>query len=395
MSVPDVAALPDPAALESAASSFGTLGHQVVDAAGAIQASWQGLAAADVYGTPESAQVFRAPDRVVAIADLVKTSAASAKSALDTYATTVSGLIARRGALLDDQAALTKLDPETTEDYDHQESSLAGRISSFNQDLEQADSECAAALAALSSYDPSLVSRVLGVASGNPAGSVMGVGEAVLERYRRLLVPGANASAVDLATDLAKTELKSGGVEMAYDAAKGLYLPTNAINAAKGLPPITTEGWKSHAQLIWDAEASKGAIPMAAKVGGRALGAAGVVLTIGSQYDEQYQADKQAHPEWSDSQRAESATENAVVVGGLSAAGGLAGAAGGAELGAALGSIFPGPGTVIGGVVGGIAGGIIGSGIGEAVGHAVKDSVVDAAHGIGDGATKVWKGLFG
>ena len=98
------------------------------------------------------------------------------------------------------------------------------------------------------------------------------------------------------------------------------------------------------------------------------------------EYSNQYNSDLQAHPEWDDGDRVASATENAVIVGGATAAGGAGGAWAGAAAGAAIGSIFPGPGTLLGGIAGGVIGGVAGGWGGGEIGEGIKDT---------------WDGLFG
>ncbi|MDJ0347915.1 hypothetical protein [Cryobacterium sp. PH29-G1] len=150
-------------------------------------------------------------------------------------------------------------------------------------------------------------------------------------------------------------------------------------------PPPTSialpEGWKSKPFLTAVPDAA--APPSWLRTGGKVLGVAGAGTTVWGEYSNQYNSDLQAHPEWDNGARVASATENAVIVGGATAAGGAGGAWAGAAAGAAIGSIFPGSGTQIGGIgggVGGVIGGVARGWGGGEIGKGIKDT---------------WNGLFG
>lgn len=229
----------------------------------------------------------------------------------------------------------------------------------------------------------------------------MSVATDVLARWRRIVIVGE-----DVIPEAAITIPRPDGFHDGkpfWKSSSGLDLlspPRPELDIPKRLP--------GHSSFVGDPEISPGAIPEIAKIGGKVLGAAGVVLTLGGTWAGQWSKDEQAHPEWSEDRRVESAVTSTVIVGGTSVAGGAVGAVIGGAIGTAL---FPGVGSVVGAFVGGAIGGWVGgkgvemagdwlldkyndSGAANTVHSAVQggEHLVDQAK---DGVEHVWKGLFG
>lgn len=108
-----------------------------------------------------------------------------------------------------------------------------------------------------------------------------------------------------------------------------------------------------------------------AKVGGRALGAAGAVVAVGMMTSELSDISKRL--EKGEITKEEASKQKGGAIG--EAGGGVAGGLAGAAMGAAVGSVVPVVGTIIGGLIGGAlgawGGGVAGKAGGEAVGTSV------------------------
>jgi len=108
-----------------------------------------------------------------------------------------------------------------------------------------------------------------------------------------------------------------------------------------------------------------------AKVGGRALGAAGSVIAVGMMASELSDISKKL--EKGEITKEEASKQKGGAIG--EAGGGVAGGLAGAAMGAAVGSVVPVVGTIIGGLIGGAlgawGGGVAGKAGGEAVGTSV------------------------
>jgi hypothetical protein len=398
--------LPDAGTLDAAAGSMRTFGSSTTTAIDGVSTAWKGLAGADVYDTPERGTVLDAMHTPALIAAMIEQNAQSAASALATYASTLTALATRRTNLVADLAAFAAApapapDPASptgepsaadTAAATAKQQDLSSRVDHFNADADQADQDCADALGKLHKYDADTVSQFLEYVGGDTrSGLVIGLGsgvvEGTLERWRRILTVPASAVPVQLTVPPAADWVNG---RPAWNGPNGLLLTEPPAPKPFELGP----GVKGHSTFVGDPDVSLGALPKVAKVGGKVLGVAGVALTLGVAYDEQWTADAQSHPEWSTSRRVESATENTVIVGGTTALSGAAGAAVGAGVGAAIGTaIFPGVGTVIGGIIGGVGVGFAMSDFGQDLGNDIK--------GWYDGSAAqktvhhVWKDLFG
>ncbi|WP_432544754.1 hypothetical protein [Kineococcus sp. SYSU DK002] len=200
----------------------------------------------------------------------------------------------------------------------------------------------------------------------------LGLSQSLLEAYRKpsLVLPKAGLElGVDLSTLVGVVD-EFHGVPMVTTPG-GLLVPAGsaedpfvkALTARSqggdfhqpGKPTFVTEG--------------VGRPPGWARVGGRALGAAGAALTLYDSFAGQWEEDAALHPEYSTGQRIASASATTALEGGGAVAGGLAGA----YYGAMVGSLVPVPviGTVGGALIGGAIGSFAGSKAGKAAGTAV------------------------
>lgn len=376
------ATLPDAAAVSEASAAFSSIATQTTEATDAVATGWAGLSAPGVYQAPEADRVHVAMDAPKAVAEIVAGDVKQVQRVLDAYATVLTDLATRRATLLSDISshdtavrdaadAPADSDPDGTgaDALATAATDLAGRVRTFNADVEAADADCASGLRALAKYaGVTQIRNVVDAAAGNVSGTAIGLAEEATNRVRRLEI-AVETRSIETIKVLPVLEWK--GTSFATRPGSTFLIPEHTAQSyiTQPEPDVTT---KSRFSMVWDDGATKSALPKVAEVGGRALGVAGTVLTVGSAYADQYQEDSQTHPEWTEGEKQASATENAVFVGGGSAAGAWGGAIVGAEIGATIGSVFPGPGTAIGGIVGGIAGGIVGSGIGEDIGKAAK-----------------------
>lgn len=374
--------LPDASAVSEASAAFSAVATQMTDATEAVATRWAALSAPGVYEAPEAGRVHVAMDAPKSVAAIVAGDVKQIQRALDAYSTVLADLATRRATLLSDIGshdlvareaanAPADSDPDGTraDTLATAANDLAGRVRTFNADVEAADEECASGLRSLAKYaGVANIRNVVDTAAGEPSGTAIGLAEEATNRVRRLEVAVETRS---IETIKVQPVLEWKGASFAPRPGSPLLLPEHTAQSfiTQPEPDVTT---KDHFSMVWDDGATKSALPKIAEIGGRALGVAGTVLTVGSAYADQYQEDSQTHPEWSEGEKQASATENAVFVGGGSAAGAWGGAVAGAEIGATIGSVFPGPGTAIGGIVGGIAGGIVGSGIGEDIGKSAK-----------------------
>lgn len=426
ISTGDVQKLPDPTALEAAATALGTFGSHVVSRVESVSTEWNGLAAADVYQTPERDIVLGAMDNPALIAEMIKQNADFAKTALQTYATAVSGLQTRRTALLADIASANEAEQQAAQqpesggdeptptpspgaDPSTSAAHVRDLIATFNANATQADQDCADALGRLEKYSKTAVQAFVDVVGGSGVvgtgiGLSSSVAEGALERWRRIhVVP---ESSINVVLTIPMWDDMQNGV-------KYWKTPSGLLSPHPPTPPELqlTGPTSSHSTFVRDPDVSPGALPTWAKHVGKALGIVGAGLTLYSAGQDQWVEDEQEHPEWGTSQRVESALENAVIVGGSSVILGMAGASVGASLGATVGAaVGAGGGTVVlpvigtigvgalggavGGVVGGAAGGWAGGEAGEALGTWGKENFydgTDAQRWVRD----TWKKVFG
>ncbi|TFC27347.1 hypothetical protein E3O25_09525 [Cryobacterium sp. TMT1-3] len=368
--------LPDGAVLEGHGSALVKCADTLAESMTRAEGQWGGMSAA--YHAPESATVYSALATPRSIVDEIGQTTRSAQTALDNYSATLSTLKTQRSNLLLEITAFGNLDAEVTVDFGQIRSTLRADVARFNANAIAADEECASALGTLMRYQPLWGTSVFGAANSLPGGAVQGLAAELMARYRTLSVPtpGAVLPLVLRIDAIVPDEIIKG---VGYTRLpSGLLVKVGTLTSPLPTTIPLSEGWQSKPVLTGAPNAS--APPTWARTGGKVLGVAGVGLTVWGQYSDQYNSDLEAHPEWDDGDRVASATQNAVIVGGASAAGGAGGAWGGALAGAAIGSIFPGPGTLIGGIVGGVIGGVAGGWGGAEIGKGIRDT---------------WNGLFG
>lgn len=376
-----VATIPDAGALEGNADALTSRAGDVKLTADSCVSDWAGMAGA--YSAPEQGIVHGAMDSVVTIADRVFAGAATTAGALRIYAAELAMLATRRNALIDDilrhnsSPQVCLADPideaERSAAVSAERASLLARVTSFAVAAQQADADCASALGRLSTQAANPYPTT---ASGIVGGGMLGLGAEVLERYRKILVPGPNFQVPnDLRIDSNVLQFRGGSWST---SPSGLLVP------AGSLPLLDPKG----AQFTgFSAKGSLTATPDSVfaptapgqaswmKWGGRSLGIGGAGLTVWSEYSAQYNSDQAAHPEWTEGHLQANAVTNAAVVGGTSAALAWGGAVGGAKVGAVIGTFFgPGPGTLIGGIVGGVVGGVVGGIVGTHVGKSGKNA---------------------
>lgn len=397
--------LPDPGTLQAAATSLTNFGSDVVSAVDAASRSWAGLGGGDVYETPERETVLQAMQEPATIAAMIEQNAGTAAAALDAYAGDLQRLATRRAALVEDVAAHAATpapveDPDDPAGHDADvraaeaaTDDLAERVRRFNVDADAADQDCADALNVLDKYSDTVVARFLELTAGNgPSGTAFGVAtnlsEEALARWRRIYVVPAEAVPVQLTVPLPD----------GFENGRPFWrVPGSSLLSTVPPAPAPFEvgpGVRPHNLGVLDPSVSRGALPEVARIGGKALGALGIVLTLGSTWHEEWTADQRDHPEWTTSERVESAVTSTVIEGGTTVAASAGGAWAGAAVGATIGTFFfPGVGTLIGGVAGGILGGIGGGLAGDSIGDVLSgwyegSAAEEAVHG-------VWKDLFG
>ncbi|CAM5449088.1 hypothetical protein [Leifsonia shinshuensis] len=213
--------------------------------------------------------------------------------------------------------------------------------------------------------------------AGMLSDAAIGLASGALKRYRgSLILPGKNAAQILELLDASPGPgwVKVLGDGEVYWRSSGGFLVPDGFQKPQAMPSGKPKGW--YHKPVFSGSPSVGNPPTWARVGGRALGVAGIGLTLWGTYADSYNATLVRHPQWTDAQRQEQAVSDTVTFGSASVAGAAVGAMAGAAAGAAIGSIFPGPGTIIGGIVGGIIGGIA---AGEAVGAGAKAMT----HGLG------------
>ncbi|MDQ1292842.1 MAG: hypothetical protein QG608_723 [Actinomycetota bacterium] len=226
---------------------------------------------------------------------------------------------------------------------------------------------------------------------------ILGLGGAMLARYRNfpLLLPKPGVPTPKIPEP-----------DLVIDDVPGLK-GTKWVNTVPGnramnlILPQGGPGDSTKAQILKDAKSTYqkngpslvedvtfGRPPTWAKVGGRALGAAGTALTLYDSYRGQWEQDTKYHPEWSTEKRVANASAIMATEGGGAVIGGLYGA----QLGAAAGTFIPIPvvGTVAGALVGGAVGSFAGSKVGKAGGRLGREAV----EYVWDLGKSKWKGLF-
>ena len=385
--VPDFA---DPDALDTQAEAIASAGAAANSIGDNCHATWSGLGA--VYRAPEADQAVRAFDKVRAYGDEARTVAGLMRDALADFAAASRGFKTRYSNLVAEAGPCLAPGAEQTPEQVQAGIELQGRINRLVRDYEEAEAQCIAAIGAATGQlgTPGWVDGL---------GTNKDIAETILEHVHQS--PVHVRKPLEVVTEPRVFDLQPGPPlrlegplhvdDMAYDfidangqkwarTPSGILAPLGAT-VDVNRPPIDMDAYaRPRPELRLDREAVTP--PAWAKNAGRGLFVLDAGMTIWEQGSTQYNEDLANHPDWTDGQRAASAAENVVIVGGTSLAGGAAGAwagaKGGAIVGGAIGSIFPGPGTavgaVVGGIVGGIAGGAVGSGLGEKVGEGLKSA---------------------
>ncbi|WP_149814456.1 hypothetical protein [Serinicoccus marinus] len=224
----------------------------------------------------------------------------------------------------------------------------------------------------------------------------LGVGQGLLERYRNFHLYVPRADSVSAAPALQELNSLLSTADDVHDGqafvrrSSGVLVPQggSADPRLSRISTLTDEATYRPGPNVTTSP-DLGRPPTWARTGGRALGAAGVGLTVWDSAASQWEHDQRYHPEYSTGQRVASAGYNVVTEGGGAVAGGLVGA----HYGAIAGSFVPIPvvGTVGGALIGGAIGAFVGSKAGKAAGTALKE----ASSAVADGAKKVWGSLFG
>ncbi|MBG6179772.1 hypothetical protein [Arthrobacter sp. CAN_A1] len=374
--------------LDTEAGSIKTAGARVNEIAANCSTVWTELGA--VYHAPESAQVLAAFTPVDAFAEETQTVSALIATALTDFAATVRTLKTTYNALVLDagQTSGSEDDSDEAAAADRETQILVDQLA---RDYEEAEATCIAALGAASGqvYSPGWADT-LGIGTS----TVNEIADRVQHSQVHVRVPLETVRSprvFDL--ELGPPIRPTGPLhmdDMPYDyidaqGKKWTQTPSGVLvrtgtTVDVGRPPIDGENYRrSTPQLTTPDRVTSP--PDWARNAGRGLFVVDVGMTVWSHGTSQYNEDLVNHPGWTDGQRAASVTEDLVIVGGASLAGGaagaLAGAKGGAILGAAIGSVIPGAGTaagaLVGGILGAVGGGIIGSNVGEQVGEGIKD----------------------
>ncbi|OUE24015.1 hypothetical protein BFL36_06505 [Clavibacter michiganensis] len=338
--------------VEIAAAAFDNIGAAMDEAMQSITRSWSGLFATDVFDTPDSARLFDALSPAQALSRTVGEDAAGAKAALLAYSTSLADLAVKRKNVADYLA----------EDVTSQAATaiplVPGMIDGFNNEVDQADEECAAALLKLIRYSGDAL-----------VGAVQGIGET-------LELPAVKL-AVDVAKDLAKKGPELRDAARALTDAAGLT-QTCGEHAAE---PIATasepmaEALSANGDSGGEHVAEGGAL---GKAFGKGLGVAGILATAGAATAEQYDHDEAEHPDWDQTHRTQHAIAGGVAAGLATGAASAVGSLAGEALGAAVGEmIFPFGGGIAGAMIGEFAGGLAGGFVGDMVGGIAADGFMD------------------
>ena len=396
--------LPSTSSIEGAADAIVAPFDDLIDEIDAIVADWRALPA--VYEAPEADSVYAAWTPLQSFAEGLHSVASSVRGAFDAYAAELSSLHTRRRHLLDREAEVDAMD-RADPGYLAARQSLHGDIRALRADADAADEECAASLRGLAVHAGSpwlSIPQTLGAPYTDLS---LGVGAALLENYRRMVVPSLAPLEPPRLSDVLPDAyfddhplvqrpsglwapasaqrgsglvLRSGaGSLIVADAPEGwARSPAGALVRESPLIVPSQPGWYERPSGIIEPEWRRPQIvapPPWMKWGGRSLSVVGAGVGYWSAYAEEYEEDVLAHPEWTDGQRTESAVVSSAVVGTAGVGGGALGAWGGAAAGAAIGSVVPVVGTVAGGIVGGIIGGVLGGWGGSEAADLIVDEV--------------------
>ncbi|SOC58141.1 hypothetical protein [Ornithinimicrobium cerasi] len=245
--------------------------------------------------------------------------------------------------------------------------------------------------------DETVLENMERIARSDEFGAIpLGMSQMLLERYRnfRVHVPRVDVAAgrsvlTELDSLLATVDDVHLGMPIVRRAS-GLYVPalSDADPRMSRIHSMIDEATYRPGHNF-TTDPTLGRPPTWARTGGRALGVAGVGLTLWDVGATQWEHDQRYHPEYSTGERVASTTYSVATEGGGAVAGGLVGA----HYGAIAGSFIPIP--VVGTVGGALVGGAIGAFVGSKAGKAVGEGLQQAGSAIADGAKDVWNGLFG
>jgi hypothetical protein len=340
--------------VENAAAAFDKIGAAMDEAMQTIARSWSGLSATDVFDTPDSPRLFDALSAAQALARTLGEDAAGAKAALLAYSTSLADLASKRKNVANSLA-------EDVAPQSITATPLAPGVADFNDEVDQADEECAEALLKLVRYPGDAF-----------VGAVEGVGDTL------------EFPAVKLTIDAAKDILKKGpelrdklraitdGAGLTQTRGEHAAESVSGASEPAAEAPVAAEG----GDRIGGAHvAEDGAL---GKTLGRGLGVAGVAATVGVTAAEQYDHDKAEHPDWDEGKTVVHAATSGVVAGAATGVASGVGAVAGEVVGAAVGEmIFPFGGGIAGAMIGEFAGGLAGGYLGDMAGGVAAHDFMD------------------
>lgn len=310
------------------------------------------------YETPDQATVFAALDELPGIAEALSGLLGAAATALDTYASELQTLETRRTQVVQDMYEMEAEEP----------GSSWNMVNLFNQQVREADVECARALNSLRLDDPGVDASSTSYTAWS---TTIGLTQGTLQWHKGALLTFRDAAKIPPTLTNPVNEFdrwpqtQHHGATYGRSPSSGLWLPSSAAPAPEA-PDIKTSNLR--------------AIPTPppwARAGGKVLGFAGGGLTLYSAYGNEYNESLIRNPQYTQSEHQAEAGKRAAVTGGFEVAGAAGGAMVGASWGATIGTAVPVVGTVVGGIVGGLVGGLIGGFVGSKSGEVAEDVIFD------------------
>ncbi|MCC9206325.1 hypothetical protein [Arthrobacter sp. zg-Y769] len=356
--------LPDPDTIITDAGLIAASGARAAENGTSLVTTWNRVQA--VYSAPEESLVYEAMRPVTEFTNEASIVASLIQAALDTFAEAVRAMESRHKDLV--TAAGTSYPESTDEDPDYgknKEAEVTAGISALAQEYADAEEACASAIRLA---DPSMAEE---------PGFTESPGYQIVTEAADQILTDARRTRIVVSTTVPVPRLQVSTVFVSF--ADGRIVP----QTRRTLGMTTVQVHRSIPTITMNPNASAlPELPTAAKGLGKALGVAGIGLSIYGNISEQWNQDLIDHPEYDNAARVKSAAVNVAWESGLSALGGLGGALGGAAIGTA---ICPGIGTVIGGVAGSILGGAGGEWVGSlgkglvADGKSLGDAAYDAS----------------
>lgn len=365
--------LPDTAALRADATQIETVGRDVDLNCTETRNSWTPIGGA--ITSPEGQeQMVGALEVLLDYGDAVSLSTRAIEQALSDYCDGIDALRSRYAAAVG--RAKTCWVESTPDDPAYglnQEQAAQDEVNAVARLLLDLERTCADAITAADASAPEPG------AAGHP--SVGAASSATQDLLERLRVDRYSFDVLDSIT----IETRVSATHLEITMADGTRYSYSEISVDQS---VIVEGRRVDVTTVGldDARRPIGEPPRWAKLGGNALGALDVGLSLWGNGTEEWNQDLVENPDMTAGEQWGSAAQSATLGAGGGFLGGLGGAAGGAALGTL---VFPGVGTVIGGVVGGIAGGIGGEWLGNSV-----DNVLDG-EGLGEAIGNAWDSLWG